>query len=142
MEEKIPLGRLILRTANILKRSADENLVNENMTVEQLQVLKMINEKGGSVLQKDIEKEFGVRRSTTTSAMQILEKKGYIERFSSPDDSRAKTVVLTDAGKEKNKRLISFIKNRDEKFFGVLTKEEENTLTELIRKLLDGAGKE
>jgi DNA-binding MarR family transcriptional regulator len=142
LEEKIPLGRLICKTANILKRSADENLIRENMTIEQLMVMKLIHEKGGSVLQKDIEKEFGVRRSTTTSAMQILEKKGYIERFSSPSDSRSKTVILTDAGKEKNARLINFIKNRDEKFFGVLTEEEEKTLSNLIIKLIDNAGKE
>ena len=137
MEKKAPIGHLINVIANKLKRSADENLTHENMTIEQLQVLKMIYQSGGTVSQKDIEKEFGVRRSTVTSAMQILEKKGFIIRMPSPDDARAKMVALTDAGKEKNTRLINFIKLRDEKLLSVLDEKEKETLTELLLKLLD-----
>ena len=134
---EMTLGRLIGIISNKLKRSADENLVNENMTIEQLQVLKMIYLKEGEVPQKEIEKEFGVRRSTVTSAMQILEKKGFIERFPSPNDSRAKLVRLTPSGKEKNERLIGFIVERDKKLFECLTKEERDTLTTLLLKLLE-----
>ena len=134
---EMTLGRLISTISNKLKRSADENLVNENMTIEQLQVLKMIYLKEGEVPQKDIEKEFGVRRSTVTSAMQILEKKGFIERFPSPDDSRAKLVRLTPSGKEKNERLIGFIIERDKKLLEGLTKEERDTLMTLLTKLLE-----
>ena len=134
---EMTLGRLIGIISNKLKRSADENLVNENMTIEQLQVLKMIYLKEGDVPQKEIEKEFGVRRSTVTSAMQILEKKGFIERFPSPDDSRAKLVRLTPSGKEKNEKLIGFIVERDKKLLSSLTKEEADTLMTLLLKLLE-----
>ncbi len=142
MQERLPIGHLVNRISNILKRSADENLVTENMTVEQLMVMKMIYQNGGSVLQKDIEKEFGVRRSTVTSAMQILEKKGFIERSPSPSDSRAKVVTLTKAGEEKNAKLINFIKMRDERFFSPLDDSERETLTELLTKLLKNTEKE
>lgn len=134
---EMTLGRLIAIISNKLKRSADENLVNENMTIEQLQVLKMIYLKEGDVPQKEIEKEFGVRRSTVTSAMQILEKKGFIERFPSPLDSRAKLVRLTESGKEKNEKLIGFIVERDKKLTDSLTGEERDTLMTLLLKLLE-----
>ena len=137
MEKRSHIGYLINVISNKLKRSADENLVHENMTIEQLQVLKMIHQKGGQVSQKDIEKEFGVRRSTVTSAMQILEKKGFISRTPSPDDARAKLVALTDSGKEKNERLINFIKVRDEKLLSALDENEKETLIKLLNKLLD-----
>ncbi len=134
---EMTLGRLIGIISNKLKRSADENLVNENMTIEQLQVLKMIYLKEGEVPQKEIEKEFGVRRSTVTSAMQILEKKGFIERFPDPRDSRAKLVRLTPSGKEKNEKLICFIVERDKKLLKSITKEEADTLMALLLKLLE-----
>lgn len=130
-------GHLINIISNKLKRSADENLVKENMTIEQLMVIKMIHQNGGSVSQKDIEREFGVRRSTVTSAMQILEKKGFIVRTTSPEDSRAKLVTLTPEGKEKNEKLISFIKMRDEEMLSTLSDEERATLTALLEKVLD-----
>lgn len=112
------------------------------MTVEQLMVMKMIHENGGSVGQKEIEKEFGVRRSTVTSAMQILEKKGFIERSPSPHDSRAKIVTLTSAGEEKNAKLINFIKMRDKRFLSPLNESERETLSALLLKLLKNTEKE
>lgn len=130
-------ARLIAIISNKLKRSADENLTKENMTIEQLMVLKMIYQNGGSVPQKDIEREFGVRRSTVTSVMQILEKKGFIVRSTSPEDSRAKLVRLTKEGEEKNAKLISFIKTRDEKILSALTTEEQTVLMELLTKVLN-----
>lgn len=137
MENKSHIGYLINVISNKLKRSADENLTHENMTIEQLQVLKLIHQSGGVISQKEIEKAFGVRRSTVTSAMQILEKKGFIERKAHPDDMRAKLVALTDAGIAKNSKLINFIKVRDERLLSVLDEEEKETLMKLLSKLLD-----
>ena len=129
--------RLINIISNKLKRSADENLIAENVTIEQIMVMKMISERGGKVRQKEIENEFSVRRSTVTSAMQILEKKGFILRESDPLDSRAKIVTLTEAGIEKNFKLFSFIKNRDETILSILTDKEKETLTAILTKLLN-----
>ena len=129
--------RLINIISNKLKRSADENLVVENVTIEQIMIMKMISERGGKVRQKEIENEFSVRRSTVTSAMQVLEKKGFILRESDPNDSRAKIVTLTESGKEKNFKLFSFIKTRDEKILSVLTDTEKETLTAILTKLLN-----
>ena len=130
-------GYLLNKIAGKMKRLADENLITENVTIEQLMVMKMIYENGGTVPQKDIEIAFDVRRSTVTSAMQILEKKGFITRSTSASDSRAKIVSLTKAGQEKNERMINFIKQRDEKIFSSLNSEEKQTLSALLSKILN-----
>ena len=130
-------GRLIHKLAAKMKRLADENLINENVTVEQLRIMKMINENGGTVLQREIERTFDVRRSTVTSAMQVLEKKGLITRHSNPEDSRSKLVSLTEAGQEKNRRLINFIVQRDEQIFSVLDDEENEALHKILLKLTE-----
>lgn len=130
-------GHLINVISNRIKRLADENLVNENVTVEQVKVMSMIYHSGGTVSQKEIEVAFGIRRSTVTSAMQILEKKGYIERKANPEDSRAKLVTLTEAGQEKNEKLISFIDVLEGKLLEGLCDEEQDTLRVLLLKVLD-----
>lgn len=130
-------GRLIHKLAAKMKRLADENLINENVTVEQLRIMKMINENGGTVSQRDIERTFDVRRSTVTSAMQVLEKKGLITRHANPEDSRSKLVSLTEEGQEKNRRLINFIVQRDEQIFSVLDDEENEALHKILLKLTE-----
>ena len=48
------------------------------------------------VYQRDIEREFSITRSTVTNILQLMERKGYIERQSVPRDARLKRLVLTE----------------------------------------------
>ena len=130
-------GHLINMISGRMKRLADENLVSENVTIEQVKILHKISRNGGKASQKEIELAFGVRRSTVTSAMQILEKKGYIKRESNPGDSRSKLVYLTDVGEEKNIKLKSFIEELEAKLTSSLTKEESAMLKSLLLKVLN-----
>ena len=42
------------------------------------------------VFQRDIEREFSITRSTVTNILQLMERKGYIQRLSVPQDARLK----------------------------------------------------
>ena len=46
--------------------------------------------RNGDVYQKDVEKEFRIRRSTATVMLQNLEQKGYIVRVAYTEDARLK----------------------------------------------------
>lgn len=48
------------------------------------------------VYQRDIEKEFGITRSTASKVLILMEKKGLIERIGVPHDARLKKIVMTD----------------------------------------------
>ena len=135
--DKASHGHLINMISCRIKRLADENLANENVTIEQVKILGMISRNGGRVSQKEIELAFGVRRSTVTSAMQNLEKKGYIKREANPEDSRSKIVLLTDEGKEKNRKLKSFIDELEAKLVSCLDNDESDRLKELLLKVLN-----
>ena len=50
------------------------------------------------VFQRDIEREFSITRSTVTNILQLMERKGYIQRQSVPQDARLKQLVLTEEG--------------------------------------------
>ena len=63
------------------------------------------------VFQRDIEREFSITRSTVTNILQLMERKGYIERRSVPQDQT------------------------DDYVAGLLTAEENTELLRLLNKL-------
>lgn len=58
------------------------------------------------VFQRDIEREFSITRSTVTNILQLMERKGYIQRLSVPQDARLKQLVLTE---EENAELLRLL---------------------------------
>ena len=52
------------------------------------------------VFQRDIEKQFSVRRPTMTEILKLMEKNGLITRQSVSYDARLKKIVLTNKGIE------------------------------------------
>lgn len=58
--------------------------------------LRHAEEEKRDVFQKEIEEVFRIKRSSVTSVLQTLEKKGLLVRESVPEDARVKKLVLTD----------------------------------------------
>ena len=48
------------------------------------------------IYQKDLEEQFTITRSTVSKVLNLMEKKGFIERRSVPHDSRLKKLALTE----------------------------------------------
>ena len=58
--------------------------------------LRHAEEERRNVFQKEIEEVFRIKKSSVTSVLQTLEKKGLLVRESVPEDARVKKLVLTD----------------------------------------------
>jgi DNA-binding MarR family transcriptional regulator len=56
----------------------------------------LFNNRDRDVFQKDIEKKFGITRSTASKVLNLMEQKGLIERQSVAHDARLKKIVLTE----------------------------------------------
>ena len=56
------------------------------------------------VYQRDIEKQFSVRRPTMTAILQLMEKNGLLERVRDENDARLKKIVLTPLALEIHER--------------------------------------
>ena len=94
--------------------------------------------KSRDIFQKDIEREFNIRRSTATVMLQNLEQKELIVRQAVNHDARLKKIVLTDKAVQYHFRIHEQIDafNRDleegiseeerAEFFRILAKIEEN----------------
>lgn len=95
----------------------------------------LIHNRDRDIFQKDIEKEFSVRRSTASKALSIMEDKGLIRRESVDYDARLKKLVLTDRAIELNKLIEADIIEIDKKMTAGLTDEEINTFIATIQKI-------
>lgn len=55
-------------------------------------------QRGEVVCQRDLEMQFGIRRSSITTLLQGLEQSGFITRISVEGDARLKSIVPTERG--------------------------------------------
>lgn len=90
-------GILIKNVNNDLDRNADEFAHSLDLTRMQMSVIDYIsrNENKQNIFQKDIEKEFNIRRASATSALKLMETKDLIVRVPMPEDARLKRIMLT-----------------------------------------------
>lgn len=115
-----------------------EAFKNFEITKAQGKILHFIfgqNQEGKKVFQKDIEKQFTIRRSTATEVLNKLENLGYVERVVSKQDARMKEILLT----QKSIHMINQIHDHLESFFEQIgkniTENEANTLLKILRKI-------
>ena len=85
--------------------------------------------------QRDIEREFSITRSTVTNILQLMERKGYIQRQSVPQDARLKQLVLTEEGIRFHEKTMLCFHQTDDYVAGLLTPEENAELMRLLNKL-------
>ena len=90
------------------------------------------------VFQRDIEREFSITRSTVTNILQLMERKGYIQRQSVPQDARLKRLVLTEKGACIHEKTMQSLHQTDEFVESLLTPEENAELLRLLNKLRKG----
>lgn len=92
------VGRLINMISHQLKRQMSTHGEESDLTNMQKLMLHhiMFESLKGDVYQKDLEKEFQIRRSTATGTLQLLERNGFVRREPVKEDARLKKIVPTD----------------------------------------------
>lgn len=135
------LGRELKQLGNLIKRNIDNHRLNckrEEITGMNGMIIHYLYEnKDMEIFQKDIEKEFSIRRSTVTGILSLMEEKELIKRISVKEDKRLKRIVLTD----KSINFVNTIKEEclriDETISKGLTAEEINIFIKILRKISD-----
>ena len=77
-----------------------------------------------------------VGRSTITSSITLLEKKGYCLREHQGEDRRTVYVRLTPSGQALIEEVFPIFNRHEKEFTACLTDEEMQTLTYLLRKVI------
>lgn len=93
---------------NEIKRIFDKSALknNESLTGMHCAIISYVanQSREQDVFQRDVEKEFNIRRPTATNILQLMEKKELLLREPVADDGRLRKIVLTE--KALNMRVI------------------------------------
>lgn len=137
------LGGLIHKAAHKMKREIDH--ANQKLGVSGVQgrIIGYVRceSKNRDVFQKDIEEHFELRGSSVTSTLQNLEKMGFIVRESIPTDQRLKRIVLTKKALDIHNQITKNIEQVEKEAFSSINKEEEQLLSDLLKRILNNIEK-
>lgn len=127
---------LIKKTYLTIKRQIEHSLRPLNITSQQSQALYEIAMQPG-ITNHELEHQLLIEKSSVTSLMNGIEKRGWILRNSHPDDARMKQNTLTAAGQQKYiqaQQAVNEVKSRSTHTF---TSKELEHLQQLLNKLID-----
>lgn len=130
--------KCVLDVGKNLRYFFDQTMAVNGLTGIQTRVLGHIHVeevRGNSVYQRDIEEVFRIKRSSVTSVLQTLEKKGLVYRESVPGDARMKKLVLTDAAREMHKCTYKALNDMEEKIRALFTDEEFQTFLDYMNRI-------
>ncbi len=137
------LGGLIHKVAHKMKREIDH--ANQKLGVSGVQgrIIGYVRceSKNRDVFQKDIEEHFELRGSSVTSTLQNLEKMDFIVRESIPTDQRLKRIVLTKKALDIHNQITKNIEQVEKEAFSSINKEEEQLLSDLLKRILNNIEK-
>lgn len=137
MTERIEVFRIIHRVDNQIKRKIDQVALKHDLTSMQALFLKCIYDysNNGDLFQKDLEKMFDIRRSSVSTMISCVEKKGYIKRESIPTDKRINKIVLTEKGRKKHEEVNTDLRKYKCELLEDFSDEEIKFLHDMLEKI-------
>ncbi len=130
--------KCVLDVSKNLRYFFDQKTAENGLTSIQTRILGHLRceeDKGKSVFQRDIEDVFRIKRSSVTSVLQTLEKKGLIIRESVPGDARIKKLVLTDAARKMQSCTYHAVAKMEQEMRAMFTDEEFNNFLEYMNRI-------
>jgi DNA-binding MarR family transcriptional regulator len=137
MSKNIDYIKRILVIGNKLRRCLDASFTRIGLTGAQGAILYFIYTQKGQhdIFQRDIEMEFGIRRSSVTSVLQGLERGGFILRENVEEDARLKKLTLTAKAIKKSEKIAEFIDKINNLMIRNLKKQDVDCLDRLLEKI-------
>ena len=93
-------GIRLFRAAHLWRREANRVLADSGFSSSVITPLMLLSELGDGMRQRELAEEMGVEGPSLVRLLDSLEAAKLIERREDPDDRRAKTLHLTDDGRE------------------------------------------
>ena len=138
-------GRIINIVSHQLKRTIFFYTWKDcGLTTMQNRVLHyiLVRSLENPVYQKDLEKEFKVSKSTVTEILQLMERKGFIERKYSKRDGRMKRILPTEKAITIQREVMENIRTVEEKLRAGVTEEDYKTCLKVLKKMSENLAKE
>jgi len=139
-KNKLKLGLDISRINHIISRKVDAaviNAIDDNLTVSQAYVIDFISNEGEDreIFQKDLEKEFDLKRSSISLMLNNMEKSDLIKRVPVAEDARLKKIILTEKSMKLYENISTAIDSVENKLSENITLEEIKAFQRVLDKI-------
>ena len=125
--------------ANLIKRNLDDGALDdgeEGLTGMQGWIIGYLRANADrAVFQRDLEKDFNIRRATVTGVLQLMERNGLIVREAVEYDARLKKITLTPKAITQHDRVILRFKEFENNLRRGLNEEEIASFFAIAEKL-------
>lgn len=139
MKSQYPIGLHINKLSRIISRKVDAavfNAIDDNITVSQAYVIDFITDNTDrDIFQKDLELEFGLKRSSVSLMLNNMEKSDLIKRVPVPEDARLKKIVLTEKASEISKKISVAIDSVESRVSESLSEDEVHLFLNMLNKI-------
>lgn len=132
MEQSPEYGKLIKLATNQMNRCMDAYAKQYGLTGVQMLIIDYVAGRE-QVLQRDIETEFNIQRSTATVALQRMEQRGLITRVASAQDARQKVVTLTAKAHDLQADIAAYIAHQQAAMETAFSPEEQATFRRMLQ---------
>lgn len=140
--EQRQIGRELLRMNNVIRRHLCKNkggcMPGDEVTSTNLRIIRFLKaNENRDIYQKDVEKEFGITRSTASRVLVLMEEKGLVKRMSVEQDARLKKLVLTEKSSMLGEKMRIVGEQTDVKLFQGFSDEEKEQLFSFIDRMVE-----
>lgn len=118
----------------MIRREIETALRPLGLTPQQGQALHALSHSPG-LTNTELEHQLMIEKSSVTSLMNGMEKKGWVTRRSHPQDARMRQNELTEAGQQMHQAAHAAVEEVKQRSRSALTPEELEQLTSLLSKL-------
>lgn len=127
----------VTRLAAFLERGLAEIGANAGLKPAQFQVLaELVGRESAAMTVSDLARAVVLTSGAMTPLLDQLDERGLIHRQIDPDDRRARRIRITEKGRSLISRALDQHLARHRALNAVLSAEERETLSALLRKLL------
>lgn len=141
-QEEVPLKKIGVQLqliVRLLHRRMDAKLTAQGIdcsSVPQGWLMSYLYEhREKAIFQRDVERNFHLRRSSVTGILKNMEKAGLIVRTSVAEDGRLKQISLTDRAIAQHEQILSGIRQNELELLAGFTPEEVTQLRSLLERL-------
>lgn len=136
MEKSKGCGILIKQINDEMRRTANNSMRMQNLTMAQLGALMELNgapEK--QLLLKELEQKLHVAQSTAAGIVVRLEQKGFVESMGDSGDRRVKRVRITGSGIQYARMAEQDMIRSEDRLLSGLTETERDIFYTLLQKV-------
>jgi DNA-binding MarR family transcriptional regulator len=127
---------MLRQVGDAMRASLEKRLAAEGISHGRFMLLIVLDREPDQPLAaSELAEQAGVTKQTITSLLDGLERDQYVDRNPHPQDRRSVVVTLLPRGRELLERIMPPMYRRQVEMLGDLSREEQQTLTRLLKKI-------